>query len=147
VRPKLLHQIPEPFIERAARKEDAFSNGFEVYSCDCAFADERKIERPGVPDFADIRLTLLGQVNRPTVGGDNYLPIGSDDGNGGSVSDRGEYEEKDQPEWVRHRYNMLIGCLVSSLSPEIRAYAAYGVCQKIAHCRASAPALFAVNFK
>lgn len=111
VGPKLLHQIPEPFIERAARTKDAFSDGSEVYSCGFALADERKVERSGVPDLADIRLTLQAHVNRSTVGGDNYLPIGSDDRNGGSISDHGDYEKKNQPGWVRHRYTMFAGCL------------------------------------
>lgn len=106
VGPKLLHQIPEPLIERAARAKDAFSDGSEVYSCGFALADERKVERSGVPDLADIRLTVQAHVKRSTVGGDNYFLIGSDDRNGGSISDYGDYEKK-QPSWVRHRYTML----------------------------------------
>jgi len=107
---KLLHQILELFIERAARTKDAFSDGFEVYSRGGALADERKVESPGVPNLADIGLTVQAHVNRSTVGGDNYLLIGSDDRNGGSISDHvdydGDYEKKNQPGWVRHRYTM-----------------------------------------
>jgi hypothetical protein len=124
---KLLHQVLESFIERAARKKDAFSDGFEVYSRGGALADERKVERSGVPDLADIGLTVLAHVNRSTVGGDNYLPIGSDDRNGGSISDHGDYDrdyqKKNQPGWVRHRYTILTSCLEETAAPPAKATA------------------------